>query len=76
MPKKVAPNLLARLRQGPLSSDDFAEVGSSRKSLHVRINKLRERGHNIVSTGGGRTLKVVEYVLQEATGDDVSSQVS
>lgn len=40
--------LLNHLRAG-LSSADFRKVASSRKSLHVRVHKLRQEGYNIVS---------------------------
>lgn len=42
-------DLLKRLREGALSSEDWAEVATSRNSLRVRIHKLREKGHDIVT---------------------------
>lgn len=41
--------LIARLREGILDADDFAEVAKTRGSLKVRISQLRKRGYNIRS---------------------------
>lgn len=46
--------LLEQLRAGPLHSDDWALVGSSRKSLHVRICRMREQGFTIDATASRR----------------------
>ena len=45
--KKNKAFLLARLRKGPLRSEDWGAYASSRKSLHVRICKLRSEGYEI-----------------------------
>jgi len=39
--------LLDRLRKGPLVAADWRAYASSRKSLHVRICKLRAEGYEI-----------------------------
>ncbi len=41
--------LIARLREGVLNADDYAEVAKSRASLKVRIHNLREQGFVIRS---------------------------
>lgn len=41
--------LIARLREGILNADDYAEVAKSRASLKVRICNLRDEGFVIRS---------------------------
>jgi hypothetical protein len=62
-------SLLARLRQGPLAADDFAEVAASRRSLAVRIHNLREQGFSIESIGlpNGNRRPKAEYRLVAGT---------
>lgn len=57
----MASNLIRRLQQGLLASEDFAEVAKSKASLKVRIHNLRAQGFTIKSitaddfhTGRGR----------------------
>jgi len=47
--------LLDRLRQGPLRSEDWATVATSRASLKVRIHILRRLGFVILSDPLPRT---------------------
>lgn len=42
-------SLLAALRAGPIDSRNWQSVAASRKSLHVRISRLREAGFEIAS---------------------------
>jgi hypothetical protein len=48
--------LLTRLAQGDLPSDEWCSLAASRKSLHVRINRLREQGYRIISIPGERPI--------------------
>lgn len=58
-------NLIARLLQGPLRADDYAEVSVSRTSLKRRISLLREKGFEIetLSLANGRRNPKAEYRL-------------
>lgn len=57
------PDLLERLQRGPLCSDDWKEVAASRKSLTVRIHKLRQAGHKIESVPVERDARSVPPVI-------------
>jgi hypothetical protein len=62
----VVSNLLARLRKGPLRTDDFAEVSASANSLKCRVFHLREKGITIESVdlpGTALRRPKVEYRL-------------
>lgn len=50
----MIPSLLVRLAQGDLPSDEWRSVAASRKSLAVRIHRLREQGYAIESIAGER----------------------
>lgn len=61
----VRMKLLARLRQGPLAADDFAEVAVSKGSLRARICKLRDQGFEIETAeipNGNRRPKAKYYL--------------
>lgn len=49
MKKHSRQLILSRLRNSPLPATEWEFYTSSRKGLHVQINKLRSEGHNIVS---------------------------
>lgn len=59
--------LLTRLRQGPLRTDQFAEVSASVGALKVRIHQLRRDGFRIetVAIPNGRYRPRAEYRLHE-----------
>lgn len=61
-------DLLERLREGPLLTDDWQTVAASRKSLHVRIKNLRELGFEIEAEkieDNQRHRGLVRYILRE-----------
>lgn len=57
--------LIARLCEGPLAADDYAEVAASRSSLRVRIHNLRVAGIEIetVWLPNGRRTPKAQYRL-------------
>ena len=66
LPKFNRANLLTKLRAGPVDSRNWPEVAKSRKSLNVRIHKMREAGFEIESDpieGSGTPVPPVRYVL-------------
>jgi hypothetical protein len=47
--RSTRADLLDRLREGPLASEEWPDWAASRKSLHVRIKVLRRLGYTIAT---------------------------